>query len=49
VHLVGFAIEIYYDVQPYERQMSKHVLFGVSVRYVPQTWLLIFKVYCCNF
>ena len=42
-------MEIYYDARPYERQRPKYVRYGMSVRYMPQTWLLIFKVYCCNF
>jgi hypothetical protein len=27
----------------------KYVCFGMSVHYMLHTWLLIFKVYCCNF
>jgi len=30
VHLIGFAVEIYYDAQPYERQLNHCVFKGLD-------------------
>ena len=36
MHLVGFTIEVYYDVRPYERQIQN----GYQSRSIPRGFLL---------
>ena len=33
MHLVGFTIEIYYDAQPYGRQISLCLFAGLQIRF----------------